>query len=138
MRRSSPSWTGATQGKRIQRRRAGRSAGTAEPVQQVRVLDRLRRILAGPRALGDGHAEQVEILRRKDRARAAGLHFGLHGLSPQPASNWFIVLLVPAALSAASPAKYSLWSSPMSEPAMFWCFTQAMPWRISWRCTPRT
>jgi hypothetical protein len=45
------------------------------------------------------------------------------------------VLWTPPAFRAASPAKYSLWSSPMSEPDMFWCFTQAMPWRISWRCT---
>ena len=30
-----------------------------------------------------------------------------------------IVLSLPPALRAASPAKYSLWSSPMSEPAMF-------------------
>ena len=53
-------------------------------------------------------------------------------------ANWFIVLCAPPALSAASPAKYSLWSSPMSDPAMFWCRTQAMPWRISCRCTPIT
>ncbi len=33
--------------------------------------------------------------------------------------NWFIVLSLPAAFSAASPLKYSLWSSPMSEPDMF-------------------
>ncbi len=52
--------------------------------------------------------------------------------------NWFIVLSLPAAFSAASPLKYSLWSSPMSEPDMFWCLTQAMPWRISLRCTPAT
>lgn len=43
------------------------------------------------------------------------------------AANWFIVLWTPPAFSAASPAKYSLWSSPMSDPDMFWCFTQAMP-----------
>ncbi|AJA08400.1 hypothetical protein SKP52_07395 [Sphingopyxis fribergensis] len=43
------------------------------------------------------------------------------------AANWFIVLSLPAAFSAASPAKYSLWSSPMSLPDIFWCFTQAMP-----------
>ena len=49
--------------------------------------------------------------------------------------NCPMVLCAPPAFSAASPAKYSLWSSPTSEPAMFWCFTQAMPWRISWRCT---
>lgn len=41
--------------------------------------------------------------------------------------NWFIVLSLPAAFRAASPLKYSLWSSPMSEPDMFWCLTQAMP-----------
>ncbi len=52
--------------------------------------------------------------------------------------NWFIVLSLPPALRAASPAKYSLWLSPMSEPAMFWCRTVAMPSRISRRCTPRT
>ena len=50
-------------------------------------------------------------------------------------ANWPIVLWTPPAFRAASPAKYSLWSSPMSEPDMFWCFTQAMPWRISWRWT---
>ena len=52
--------------------------------------------------------------------------------------NWFIVLFLPPALRAASPAKYSLWLSPMSLPAMFWCLTVAMPSRISRRCTPRT
>lgn len=41
--------------------------------------------------------------------------------------NWFMVLSLPAAFRAASPLKYSLWSSPMSEPDMFWCLTQAMP-----------
>ncbi len=54
------------------------------------------------------------------------------------AANWFIVLCAPPAFNAASPAKYSLWSSPMSEPDMFWCFTQAIPSRISLRCTPLT
>lgn len=52
--------------------------------------------------------------------------------------NWFIVLSLPPALRAASPAKYSLWLSPMSLPAMFWCLTVAMPSRISRRCTPFT
>jgi len=52
--------------------------------------------------------------------------------------NWFMVFSSPPALRAASPEKYSLWSSPMSEPAMFWCLTQAIPWRISWRCTLAT
>ena len=33
----------------------------------------------------------------------------------------FIVLSSPEALRAASPEKNSLWLSPMSEPAMFWC-----------------
>ena len=33
--------------------------------------------------------------------------------------NWLEVLLAPPALRAFSPAKYSLWSSPMSEPDMF-------------------
>jgi hypothetical protein len=54
------------------------------------------------------------------------------------AANWLMVLLAPPAFRAASPAKYSLWSSPMSEPDMFWCFTVAMPWRISWRWMLRT
>ena len=41
--------------------------------------------------------------------------------------NWFIVFSAPPAFSAASPAKYSLWLSPMSLPAMFWCLTVAIP-----------
>ena len=61
-----------------------------------------------------------------------------HGGRGGYAANWFIVLWTPPAFSAASPAKYSLWSSPMSLPDMFWCFTQAMPSRISRRCTPLT
>ena len=35
------------------------------------------------------------------------------------AANWFIVLWAPPAFNAASPAKYSLWSSPRSDPDMF-------------------
>lgn len=62
-----------------------------------------------------------------------------HGLQAlRRYQNWFIVLCLPDAFSAASPLKYSLWSSPMSEPDMFWCLTQAMPWRISLRWTPAT
>ncbi len=59
-----------------------------------------------------------------------------HPSSLQP--NWFIVLCAPPALRAASPAKYSLWVSPMSLPAMFWCLTVAIPPRISRRWTPLT
>ena len=82
--------------------------------------------------------EQLEILVRKDGAgtgrlahlgspnAAAGVHRRRADYNVQ-AANWFIVLAEPPALSAASPAKYSLWSSPMSEPDMFWCFTQAIP-----------
>ena len=57
-------------------------------------------------------------------ANPAGLAFRLRSCWNQ---NWFIVLSLPAAFRAASPLKYSLWSSPMSEPDMFWCLTQAIP-----------
>lgn len=78
-------------------------------------------------------------LRWEDRARRRDnryclllfLHAGGAWIQP----NCPMVLCAPPAFSAASPAKYSLWSSPMSEPAMFWCLTHAIPWRISSRWT---
>ncbi len=67
-----------------------------------------------------------------------GVGLRVPGRKGRQAANWFIVLSLPAAFRAASPTKYSLWSSPMSLPDMFWCFTQAMPSRISLRWTPLT
>src|SRR5262249_58953706 len=71
----------------------------------------------------------VEVHRTELAADDPEQRTALHVSLRQP--NWFIVLCAPPAFKAASPAKYSLWSSPMSEPAMFWCLTQAMFWRIS-------
>ena len=77
---------------------------------------------------------------RKTAQQQSGVSGSLRVLRPfrlpensflQNQENWFMVLSLPPALSAASPAKYSLWLSPISEPAIFWCFTVAMPWRIS-------
>jgi len=94
---------------------------------------------------GDAAAPPRAPARRKAqhpgrrRMAAPGLPGGpAHGRPGDTGQNWFIVLCWPAAFSAASPLKYSLWSSPRSEPDMFWCLTQAMPWRISLRCTPAT
>ncbi len=61
-------------------------------------------------------------LRRLGKVAIGGT--GSPRFSPRAASrrsqvNWFMVLCAPPALRAASPAKYPLWSSPMSEPDMF-------------------
>src|SRR3546814_5166978 len=92
-----------------------------KPVVEIAVLGRFRLILDLFEIVHHRRAEELEVLGRKHRPGTRRFGSGgfvlCHVRSPagRAYANWFIVLWAPPAFNAASPAKYSLWSSPMGS-----------------------
>src|SRR5688572_19064980 len=82
------------------------SAGSSEAVIEVRILRGIRMLAEVADKRLDGLSKQAKILGRE--GRTGPLRFTHDKSPPNHAANWFIVLAAPPALSAASPAKYSL------------------------------